>query len=116
VAPAGLEISTIHRFQGREKAVVILDTVDAPPGSSWFLNERRNADLPRLMNVALSRSRDLLILVGTTAGLRRTLPADALLNRVMARVAKEGTTVDARRAFDVGPLVRVDGNRSNVIE
>jgi hypothetical protein len=116
VAPAGLEISTIHRFQGREKAVVILDTVDAPPGSSWFLNERRNADLPRLMNVALSRSRELLILVGTTAGLRRTLPADALLNRVMARVAKEGTTVDARHAFDVGPLVRTNWNRSNATE
>ena len=64
-APSGLEISTIHRFQGREKSVVVLDTVDAPPGASWFLNERRNPDFPRLLNVALSRSKHLLILVGT---------------------------------------------------
>lgn len=105
-APAGLEISTIHRFQGREKAVVVLDTVDAPPGSSWFLNERRNTDLPRLLNVALSRSKDLLILVGTTPGLKKTLPADALLNRVMARVAEDGVTVDASRPLDVAPLAR----------
>ncbi|MEJ2482651.1 MAG: AAA domain-containing protein [Gemmatimonadota bacterium] len=116
VAPSGLEISTIHRFQGREKAVVILDTVDAPPGSSWFLNERRNADLPRLVNVALSRSRDLLILVGTTAGLRQTLPDDALLNRVMERVAEAGTTVDARRVFEIGPLLRRGQNHSNPLE
>jgi hypothetical protein len=105
-APAGLEISTIHRFQGREKSVVVLDTVDAPPGSSWFLNERRNPDFPRLLNVALSRSRDLLIVVGTTDGLARTLQEDALLNRVIRRVASEGLTVDARRPIELRPAVR----------
>jgi hypothetical protein len=112
-APTGLEISTIHRFQGREKAVVVLDTVDAPPGSSWFLDERRNADLPRLLNVALSRSQELLILVGTSAGLRRTLPGDSLLNQIMARVAEEGMTVDARRPMAIGPLARAAGDRPN---
>ena len=105
-APSNLEISTIHRFQGREKSVVILDTVDAPPGLSWFLNERRNPDFPRLLNVALSRSRDLLIVVGTSAGLTRTLPSDALLNRVVQRITRDGETIDARRPTDAGPLVR----------
>jgi superfamily I DNA and/or RNA helicase len=105
-APPDLEISTIHRFQGREKSVVVLDTVDAPPGPSWFLNERRNPDFPRLLNVAMSRSKELLILVGTSEGLNRTLPADALLNRVVDRITSEGETIDARRPTDVGPLVR----------
>ncbi len=95
-APAGLEIATIHRFQGREKAVVVLDTVDAPPGASWFLNEGRNADLPRLINVALSRARHALVLVGTVEGLQRTLPPDALINRLVAKVAAEGRAVRAR--------------------
>lgn len=94
-APARLEIATIHRFQGREKSVVVLDTVDAPPGASWFLNESRNADLPRLMNVALSRARHALVLVGTVAGLRRTLPPDALVNRLISTVAAEGRAVRA---------------------
>jgi hypothetical protein len=100
-APQGLEISTIHRFQGREKSVVILDTVDAPPDRSWFLDERRNPEFPRLLNVALSRSRDLLLVVATADGLARTLPAEALLNRVVARVAADGTRVDGRRVADL---------------
>jgi hypothetical protein len=101
-APAGLEIATIHRFQGREKSVVVLDTVDAPPGASWFLNEGRNTDLPRLINVALSRARHALVLVGTVEGLQRTLPPDALINRLVATVAAEGRAV---RASDLGRSV-----------
>ena len=105
-APAGLEISTIHRFQGREKSVVVFDTVDAPPGQSWFMDERRNPDFPRLLNVALSRARDLLIIVGTLDGLTTTLPEDALLNRVLRRVAEQGLLVDARRTIDLRPAAR----------
>ncbi|TFG65412.1 MAG: hypothetical protein E4H28_04285, partial [Gemmatimonadales bacterium] len=92
-APLDLEIATIHRFQGREKGVVVFDTVDAPPDASWFLDERRNPDFPRMLNVALSRSRDLLIVVATVEGLRRTLPQEALLNRVVDRVRRDGVVV-----------------------
>ena len=100
-APADLEMATIHRFQGREKQVVIFDTVDAPPDPSWFLDERRNPDFPRMLNVALSRSRDLLIVLGTVEGLRRTLPSDALLNKVVDRLLGQGTLVDGRRTSDL---------------
>lgn len=93
-APAGLEVATIHRFQGREKAVVILDTVDAPPGGSWFLNEQRNPDFPRLLNVAMSRSRHSLFVVGTSEGLGRTLPPDSLLLRTLEVIRENGTVVD----------------------
>ena len=107
-APGGLEVATIHRFQGREKAAVILDTVDAPPGGSWFLNERRNPDFPRLLNVALSRSRDSLILIGTAAGLEKTLPPDALLNRTLAMIRERGQVIDATRlARDGSRLLQV---------
>jgi hypothetical protein len=100
-APRGLEISTIHRFQGREKSVVILDTVDAPPDRSWFLDERRNPEFPRLLNVALSRSRDLLLVVATSEGLAQTLPGEALLNRVVERISSEGSVVDGRLMSDL---------------
>lgn len=95
-APGNLEVSTVHRYQGREKSVVVFDTVDAPPARSWFLHEGRNRDLPRLLNVALSRTRDMLVVVGTVEGLRKTLPEDALLNRLVARMQREGIVVDAR--------------------
>ena len=56
--------------------------------------------------MALSRSKDLLILVGTSEGLNETLPLDALLNRVVDRITSEGETIDARRPTDAAPLVR----------
>lgn len=102
-APTRLEISTVHRFQGREKSVVVFDTVDAPPARSWFLHEGRNADLPRLLNVALSRTRDMLVVVATREGLRRTLPEEALLNRLIDRMSDRGRVVDARTIREVGP-------------
>jgi RecA/RadA recombinase len=102
-APRDLEVSTIHRFQGREKALVVIDTVDAPPGRSWFLDERRNPDLPRLLNVALSRAREMLVVVGCVDGLRRTLPETALLNRIMERVGNYG------RAHPASELERLFG-------
>ncbi|MDH3734448.1 MAG: AAA domain-containing protein [Gemmatimonadota bacterium] len=95
-APRGLRVSTVHRFQGREKNVVVIDTVDAPPGRSWFLDERRNPDFPRLLNVALSRAQSMLVIVAAVEGLRKTLPEDALLNRILARMATEGHVLDAR--------------------
>ena len=97
-APADLQISTIHRFQGQEKRLVVIDTVDAPPGRSWFLDERRNRDFPRLLNVALSRARERLVIVATVSGLRRTLPADALLNRLLGHLVRSGSRVSARPA------------------
>ena len=105
LAPAGLEVATIHRFQGREKRVVVFDTVDAPPDRSWFLDERRNRDFPRMLNVALSRSRDLLVVVGTVDGLRRTLPETALLNRVVERLCRDGLVVDAHRPGALAQLL-----------
>lgn len=94
--PAGLAVSTIHRLQGREKEVILFDTVDAPPGASWFLDERRNADFPRLLNVAVSRARDALIFIAAVEGLRKTLPRDALLLRVLDRASERGVVLDVR--------------------
>ncbi|MCG8468168.1 MAG: AAA domain-containing protein [Gemmatimonadetes bacterium] len=95
-APEDLQVSTIHRFQGREKRIVVIDTVDAPPGRSWFLDETKNTDFPRLLNVALSRARDALVIVASLDGLRRTLPGDALLRRLLERIAAESGRTDAR--------------------
>ncbi len=104
-APTGLEVATIHRFQGREKAAVILDTVDAPPGGSWFLNERRNPDFPSLLNVALSRSRETLIVVGTSGGLRQTLPPEALLIRTLETIRERGRVIDGAHLARDGHLL-----------
>jgi hypothetical protein len=96
----GVEVSTVHAFQGREKDAIVFDTVDVPPLPSRFLDERWNRDLPRLLNVALSRARRQCVLVGCRDGLRRTLPEGALLNRIVDAILQHGTVLDAGSRVD----------------
>jgi hypothetical protein len=58
-----VECSTIHRFQGRECDVVILDLVDAPPMRQSALL----SDAPNLLNVSISRARGKLVIVADVA-------------------------------------------------
>jgi hypothetical protein len=58
-----VECSTIHRFQGRECDVVILDLVDAAPMRPSALL----ADAPNLLNVSISRARGKLVIVADVA-------------------------------------------------
>ncbi|MFT3699970.1 MAG: AAA domain-containing protein [Kofleriaceae bacterium] len=57
-----VECATVHRFQGRECDVVILDLVDAAPLTpSALVNE------PNLLNVSISRARGKLVIVADVA-------------------------------------------------
>ena len=57
-----VECSTIHRFQGRECDVVLLDLVDAAPmRPSALVGE------PNLLNVSISRARGKLVIVADVA-------------------------------------------------
>ena len=56
---AGLAIGTVHRFQGGERSIVIFTTVVTRPESLPFLNERVN-----LLNVAVSRAKEHLLVIG----------------------------------------------------
>ncbi len=59
-------IGTVHTFQGGQKSVIILSTRQCHSKDSlWFINRR-----PNLLNVAVSRARELFILVGNLELLR----------------------------------------------
>ena len=61
---AGLEIATVDGFQGREKEAVIVDLVRSnPDGVIGFLADTRR------MNVALTRARRFLLVIGDSATL-----------------------------------------------
>jgi superfamily I DNA and/or RNA helicase len=67
----GVRFATVHSSQGTESDVVILDLVVAPGrGKSRFLDERRNAELRNLLNVALSRAKRELIIVAHAEHIR----------------------------------------------
>ena len=60
------DIGTVHTFQGGEKSVIILSTRQCQENHSfWFLNRQ-----PNLLNVAVSRARELLIVVGNLERLK----------------------------------------------
>lgn len=52
-----IDVATVHKFQGREKDVIILTTVDDEIGE--FVDD------PNLLNVAVSRAKNKLVLVVT---------------------------------------------------
>ena len=59
-------MGTVHTFQGGQKSVIILSTRQCHfKDSLWFINRR-----PNLLNVAVSRARELFILVGNLELLR----------------------------------------------
>lgn len=60
-----IAVGTVHRFQGGERSIVIFTTVVSRERSLQFLNDRVN-----LVNVAVSRARDHLVVVGDPEALR----------------------------------------------
>ncbi len=82
---AGLEISSVDGFQGREKEVVVVDLVRSnADGEIGFLADTRR------MNVALTRARRMLLVVGDSATLGAHGYYAAMLN-VMDELAAHGS-------------------------
>jgi superfamily I DNA and/or RNA helicase len=91
-------VDTAHRFQGSEVDALILDLTDGPGGEyphRGFLGAREPNEVgARLTNVAVSRARRHLILIGGLDYLGRTLPADATTNVLARLIRKNGTAID----------------------
>lgn len=80
--PAGMRISTIDSFQGQEKENIILSLVRSnDDGDIGFLKDYRR------MNVAITRAKEQLIVIGDSA----TIGADAFYNSFLTYVEKHGT-------------------------
>lgn len=67
-----VEVGTIHTFQGREKEVIVFDTVMSGEGQYGrrrhysvrpFDEEKNGLAVPRLLNVAMSRSKERLVIL-----------------------------------------------------
>ncbi len=82
ILPKGLEIGTVDGFQGREKEVVIVSLVRSnDKGEVGFLSDTRR------MNVAMTRARRLLIVIGDSATIGRHPFYVSFLDHVQAHGA-----------------------------
>lgn len=96
----GLEVSTIDSFQGREALVVVVDTVRSNARAEvGFLNDIRR------MNVALSRAKRFLLIVGDSATLGGHTYYDALLANVQTVGQWVSAWSDEAPLLDDSPLV-----------
>jgi hypothetical protein len=88
VKDAGLEREvapgTAHTFQGSEAPVVIFDLVlDEPHRQAGLFDPRRNSDNLRLLNVALTRARRRLIVLGDFAWIEQHANRHASLRELV---------------------------------
>ena len=81
----------MHRFQGRESDVVILDTVDADPMRPGVLLSERgiHSSAHKLINVAISRARGQLVIVADVSYFKHGAP-DGVMSKVIARALAAG--------------------------
>ena len=88
--PAGIEVASVNAFQGREKRAIVMSFVRSNArGELGFLSD------PRRLTVALTRARELLVLVGDGA----TLCSDPALAGLLDAVA--GATDGSVRLLSV---------------
>ena len=93
------QTSTVHRFQGGERDTILLDTTVAGGGSigQWFAAQRSEEDGARLLNVAISRARERLVVVADMNRLLRDAPASGPVRQFLRLC----------RTFEQLPLARL---------
>lgn len=91
-----VETGTIHTFQGREKAVIIFDTVMSGEWQNGgrrhysvrpFDESKNGMGVPRLLNVAFSRSKNLLVIIADMQHVNRVY-GNKFLGKLLHSVSK----------------------------
>jgi hypothetical protein len=97
-------VATVHRFQGGEAERVVIDLVDGAPMQRPSPLTGGDDDLTRrLLNVAMSRARDRLVMVANLAFFERTLPSSSPTRRALDALARAGHVVSASPQTLDGP-------------
>jgi ssDNA-binding Zn-finger/Zn-ribbon topoisomerase 1/predicted nucleic acid-binding Zn-ribbon protein len=103
-----VEAGTVHRYQGNEKEMMVIDIPDglgeSRPG--WWLDaELADDDGAKLFNVAISRSQHHLVFFANIDYLDQKLPAQSLLRGMLSYAQAAGRTIDVRDVLSYYPII-----------
>jgi hypothetical protein len=112
-------VDTVHRFQGSQRPVILLDTVAGGSGTlGWFYQGVGTASQTcRLLNVALSRAQDHLVVVADLDAFERLAPVGSEVQVMMnhlrrnAHVLPVTELVPIRSAADLAGLDETERER-----
>ena len=99
---------TVHRFQGDERRTVLLEIPESP-GGFWALGQFVQGEPPthigaRLINVAVSRAQEHLVVLANLTYLDRRLPSSSLLRSVLHDMEKYGRIVSGEHLLELRPI------------
>lgn len=111
-----VQAGTAHSFQGGEAETVILDVVDAPPvwKSGLLRPDADNDQNQRLLNVAITRAKQRLILVGHFAWVRKN-GKHSFLQRLIADLAERHPVVPVEELIPDALHARVAATRGLIV-
>jgi superfamily I DNA and/or RNA helicase len=84
----GVEVDTVHKFQGREKDIIVMSFARSKRYSVRPY-QLRFIENETIVNVAITRAKKKLILVGNS----QTLCQSNLLRRVFSKIGRGNTTI-----------------------
>lgn len=103
-----VQVGTVHSFQGDERHSVVLEIPESHGGGRML--GRFVQGVPpehvgaRLINVAVSRAKDHLVVLANLTHLDRLLPSSSLLRGILHQMQEQGHVVSGRRLLELRPV------------
>lgn len=99
-----IKVSSIHTTQGRERELIILDLTEST--GSWpskLFKGSNSSEAMRLINVAISRARSKLVIIGNLKYIDSKYPHDSILKNIINDVVQKHPVVTSNEIFDFAP-------------
>lgn len=102
------ETGTVHRFQGDERRIMLLEIPESY-GGYWALGQFVQGVPPkdvgaRLINVAVSRAKEHLVVLANLTYLDKRLPSKSLLRAILHKMQQQGNVVPGRELLKLRPI------------
>ncbi|MBI4129964.1 AAA family ATPase, partial [Candidatus Roizmanbacteria bacterium] len=92
-----VEVNTVHRFQGNQRQVIIFDTTDDHPmfnPAPIVDDSEEGGEDIKLINVAVTRSKDKFLLLGSSDFINRKHSNSSLIKKILAMITERGKSLN----------------------